>query len=283
VRRLRCDWQILMPERHARAAPTPDRKRTLKSFGTAAAAPAVVHRNRRSGSGDPGDNDRRPFAASRPACRGHLPPRRCPHHRRMRSRGVAKKAHPCEAWASHDPRTCLGSITGANFRATRTVIERNGRSGEIRTPDPLLPKQVRYQAALRSARPFRVRATLGSRHDATGGPSPGRPRWSCIPPHPSTRKPFYWAQMRDLRLGFRARPRDLAVDPVPRYHAGALAHPCGCRSKVMGRSQVVRQRILIPSCGGSNPPAPASTTVAQVATARMRDGAQPKNLRQRHR
>ena len=26
----------------------------------------------------------------------------------------------------------------------------NGRSGEIRTPDPLLPKQVRYQAALHS-------------------------------------------------------------------------------------------------------------------------------------
>ncbi len=25
----------------------------------------------------------------------------------------------------------------------------------------------------------------------------------------------------------------------------------------MGRRQVVRQRILIPSCGGSNPPAPA--------------------------
>jgi hypothetical protein len=32
------------------------------------------------------------------------------------------------------------------------VIENDGRSGEIRTPDPLLPKQVRYQAALRSAR-----------------------------------------------------------------------------------------------------------------------------------
>jgi hypothetical protein len=32
-----------------------------------------------------------------------------------------------------------------------------GRSGEIRTPDPLLPKQVRYQAALRSARPIRRR------------------------------------------------------------------------------------------------------------------------------
>ena len=26
----------------------------------------------------------------------------------------------------------------------------DGRSGEIRTPDPLLPKQVRYQAALHS-------------------------------------------------------------------------------------------------------------------------------------
>jgi hypothetical protein len=26
----------------------------------------------------------------------------------------------------------------------------SGRSGEIRTPDPLLPKQVRYQAALHS-------------------------------------------------------------------------------------------------------------------------------------
>ena len=35
----------------------------------------------------------------------------------------------------------------------RQAIEDIGRSGEIRTPDPLLPKQVRYQAALRSARP----------------------------------------------------------------------------------------------------------------------------------
>ncbi len=34
-----------------------------------------------------------------------------------------------------------------------------GRSGEIRTPDPLLPKQVRYQAALRSARPMRSKTT----------------------------------------------------------------------------------------------------------------------------
>ena len=31
-----------------------------------------------------------------------------------------------------------------------SVWERNGRSGEIRTPDPLFPKQMRYQAALHS-------------------------------------------------------------------------------------------------------------------------------------
>ncbi len=38
-------------------------------------------------------------------------------------------------------------------RQSGPAIETVGRSGEIRTPDPLLPKQVRYQAALRSARP----------------------------------------------------------------------------------------------------------------------------------
>ena len=54
-----------------------------------------------------------------------------------------------------------------------------GRSGEIRTPDPLLPKQVRYQAALRSdltgkgvqypfdAAPKRANPPYS---DSTGGP-----------------------------------------------------------------------------------------------------------------
>ena len=32
----------------------------------------------------------------------------------------------------------------------RPDVDNYGRSGEIRTPDPLLPKQVRYQAALHS-------------------------------------------------------------------------------------------------------------------------------------
>ena len=32
----------------------------------------------------------------------------------------------------------------------------NGRGGGIRTPDPLLPKQMRYQTALRPDDPFRL-------------------------------------------------------------------------------------------------------------------------------
>jgi hypothetical protein len=39
----------------------------------------------------------------------------------------------------------LGSEMGEN---TQTV-DSNGRGGGIRTPDPLLPKQMRYQATLR--------------------------------------------------------------------------------------------------------------------------------------
>ena len=43
--------------------------------------------------------------------------------------------------------------------ATNTISQatslKNGRGGEIRTPDPLFPKQMRYQAALRPG-PWRV-------------------------------------------------------------------------------------------------------------------------------
>ena len=37
----------------------------------------------------------------------------------------------------------------ANSPSARFLKSCNGRGGEIRTPDPLLPKQMRYQAALR--------------------------------------------------------------------------------------------------------------------------------------
>ncbi len=53
-----------------------------------------------------------------------------------------------------DPGVCplfiLWHICGAQILTKSQVLDLIGRSGEIRTPDPLLPKQVRYQAALRS-------------------------------------------------------------------------------------------------------------------------------------
>ncbi len=44
----------------------------------------------------------------------------------------------------------FGQFLGAVRWALPQVVEKNGRSERIRTSDPLLPKQVRYQAALRS-------------------------------------------------------------------------------------------------------------------------------------
>jgi hypothetical protein len=41
--------------------------------------------------------------------------------------------------------TAAGKMTGERVQ----VIDFNGRGGGIRTPDPLLPKQMRYQATLR--------------------------------------------------------------------------------------------------------------------------------------
>src|SRR5215470_2924160 len=40
----------------------------------------------------------------------------------------------------------------------------------------------------------------------------------------------------------------------------------GEKRRLMGRSQVVRQRILIPPFGGSSPPAPAMTQRAELLT-----------------
>ncbi len=49
-------------------------------------------------------------------------------------------------------------------RTFSVMGSRNGRNGEIRTLDPLLPKQVRYQAALHSDVGFRC-VGLGGRTD----------------------------------------------------------------------------------------------------------------------
>jgi hypothetical protein len=43
------------------------------------------------------------------------------------------------------------------------MILANGRGGEIRTPDPLLPKQMRYQAALRPDTAFHCNVKRGNR------------------------------------------------------------------------------------------------------------------------
>ncbi len=48
----------------------------------------------------------------------------------------------------------------------------------------------------------------------------------------------------------------IARGQVLDYGALASRRPFGGRM-LLGRSQVVRQWILIPPCGGSNPPAPA--------------------------
>ncbi len=41
-----------------------------------------------------------------------------------------------------------------------TTFQLNGRGGEIRTPDPLFPKQMRYQAALRPDKRFSKHSEL---------------------------------------------------------------------------------------------------------------------------
>jgi hypothetical protein len=51
-----------------------------------------------------------------------------------------------------DAHTRLLEYAGVGLRWNRELsqtLDSNGRGGGIRTPDPLLPKQMRYQTALR--------------------------------------------------------------------------------------------------------------------------------------
>ena len=102
-----------------------------------------------------------------------------------------------------------------------------GRSGEIRTHDPCLPKTVLYQAELHS-----------ETSDAVYIAAPVLPQ-ACFPAGPAI-FPHQWARAY-------CRPGDLPV-----LRAGTNVRP------QLGRSQVVRQRLLVPPCAGSNPAAPAS-------------------------
>ena len=102
-----------------------------------------------------------------------------------------------------------------------------GRSGEIRTHDPCLPKTVLYQAELHS-----------ETSDAVYIAGPVLPQAcfaaaAAIFPHELVRALCQPGDLPVLRAGTNVRPQ-------------------------LGRSQVVRQRLLVPPCAGSNPAAPAS-------------------------
>ena len=54
----------------------------------------------------------------------------------------------------------------------------------------------------------------------------------------------------------KGRRRQHAQQALIETRPAGMVHPPG----PVGRSQAVRQRILIPPCGGSNPPAPAKVS-----------------------
>ena len=56
----------------------------------------------------------------------------------------------CQTGRSHAERTCVTHLTPK--MCCCGIVGNSGRSERIRTSDPLLPKQVRYQTALRSDR-----------------------------------------------------------------------------------------------------------------------------------
>ena len=99
-----------------------------------------------------------------------------------------------------------------------------GRSRVIRTLDPLLPKQVRYQAALYSGM-VRQAETLAMRRVITAVP---------------------------LRFK-RFRSRFFRASPIIAKRRQTVYEP-----RQLGRRQVVRHRFLVPAFLGSNPSAPAN-------------------------
>lgn len=127
--------------------------------------------------------------------------------------------------AGERPRRRLAGIEKPRPLARPGLI---GRSSVIRTRDPLLPKQVRYQAALYSVKGPRL---VGNR------------------------------PARRARLDAALYSRLVRAVQAPRTAIFIRLRTTvkRCRNPAqLGRRQVVRHRFLVPTFPGSNPGAPAS-------------------------
>ncbi len=113
-----------------------------------------------------------------------------------------------------------------------------GRSGEIRTHDPCLPKTVLYQAELHSETSDAVYIAGSVLSQACFAAAP------VLRAHAPVCGLCRRGDLPVLRAGTNVRPR-------------------------LGRSQVVRQRLLVPPCAGSNPAAPATQSVLCRAVSPM--------------
>ncbi len=176
---------------------------------------------------------------------------------------------------------------------------KNGRSERIRTSDPLVPNEVRYQAALHSDTLLDLQEEI--HREQRGMPALRGGSFSKAHLFPQAiwrAERFFFETVNILRKigrnpGKSARlmraasagPRAGAIRKAWRVTGGrgppdvllgktcpggeeiARGGSCACRtvslysvSTALGCSQAVRQRFLVPPCAGSNPATPASVS-----------------------